>query len=69
MKSWITVVVLVLVVLTGSLGIHALTMTHSSSVAASTGPVPPSPWAASTGPVPPSPWFASTGPVPPSPWK
>jgi hypothetical protein len=68
MSKWSLVAVLVLLVLTSAMGLNALTT--QTTLANTTGPVPPSPWLAAntTGPVPPSPWANTTGPVPPSPW-
>jgi hypothetical protein len=71
MSRKLTVILLVMVILTGAMGLKAVVTSHSNGtvmIAAGGGPVPPSPWKAGGGPVPPSPWKAGGGPVPPSPW-
>jgi len=70
MSRWLVVAVLVLLVLTGGLGLEAL-LTHSQL--ANTGaPMPDTPWlTANTGaPMPDTPWLmANTGaPMPDTPW-
>jgi len=68
MNKWLISAVLGLSIITAAVGLRSV----ASYFAATTGPMPPSPWiaAATTGPMPPSPWIASatTGPMPPSPW-
>jgi hypothetical protein len=74
MSRKLTVILLVMLVLTGAMGLKAIVTSHSDGavIMASGGgaPVPPSPWKSGGGaPVPPSPWKSGGGaPVPPSPW-
>ena len=72
MSRKLAVVLLVMVVLTGAMGLKTILTTHASGavlMANGGAPVPPSPWKNGGAPVPPSPWKNGGAPVPPSPWK
>jgi hypothetical protein len=75
MSRKLTVILLVMLVLTGAMGLKTIVTSHADGAvimaSGGGGPVPPSPWkSGGGGPVPPSPWKSGGGgPVPPSPWK
>ncbi len=68
MHRWLTVVILVLLVLTATIGIRNIVA--NPAVAGGAAPVPPTPWmmAGRAAPVPPTPWMGGAAPVPPTPW-
>jgi hypothetical protein len=68
MNRWLMVVVLVLLVLTSAVGLNALAT--RTTLANTSGPMPPTPWllANTSGPMPPTPWSNTSGPMPPTPW-
>lgn len=55
MNRWLTVAVLVLLVLTGAMGLKALSG-ERSLMAVTSAPVPITPWAVTSAPVPITPW-------------
>lgn len=72
MSRKLAVVLLVMLVLTGAMGLKTIVTAHASGpvlMANGGAPVPPSPWKNGGAPVPPSPWKNGGAPVPPSPWK
>jgi hypothetical protein len=73
MLKWTKIAVLVLLVLVAAMTVKQIAVQSGTTVANTTGPVPPTPWliANTTGPVPPTPWTTqhTTGPVPPTPWS
>jgi hypothetical protein len=71
MSRKLTVVLLVMLILTGAMGLKTIVTSHNGGVMMANGsaPVPPSPWKNGSAPVPPSPWKNGSAPVPPSPWK
>lgn len=72
MSRKLTVVLLVLLILTGAMGLKTIVTSHANGtvlMANGCAPVPPSPWKNGTAPVPPDPWKNGTAPVPPSPYK
>jgi hypothetical protein len=71
MSRKLAVILLVMLVLTGAMGLKAIVATHANGavmMANGAGPVPPSPFKNGAGPVPPSPFKNGAGPVPPSPF-
>ena len=59
---------IVLLVLSGAMGLRNLVVANGPEMAHGGGPIPPSPWMHGGGPIPPSPWMHGGGPIPPSPW-
>jgi len=72
MSRKLTVILLVMLILTGAMGLKTIVASSSNGavmMANGSAPVPPSPWKNGSAPVPPSPWKNGSAPVPPSPWK
>jgi len=72
MSRKLTVILLVLLILTGAMGLKTLVTTHADGavmMANGAAPAPPSPWKNGAAPAPPSPWKNGAAPAPPSPWK
>jgi hypothetical protein len=59
MSRKLAVIFLVMLVLTGAMGLKTVVQAHgdgSAVMANGTGPTPPAPWDNGTGPTPPAPW-------------
>lgn len=72
MSRKLAVVLLVMVVLTGAMGLKTVVTAHDNGaviMANGSAPVPPTPWKNGSAPVPPTPWKNGSAPVPPTPWK
>jgi hypothetical protein len=72
MSRKLTVILLVLLILTGAMGLKTIVTSHANGtvlMANGSAPVPPSPFRNGSAPVPPSPFRNGSAPVPPSPFK
>lgn len=72
MSRKLTVILLVMLILTGAMGLKTIVTSHADGTvmtANAAGPAPPVPWKNAAGPAPPVPWKNAAGPAPPVPWK
>jgi hypothetical protein len=72
MSRKLTVILLVLLILTGAMGLKTIVTSHADGaviMANGGAPAPPSPWKNGGAPAPPSPWKNGGAPAPPSPWR
>lgn len=69
MSRKLTVILLVMLVLTGAMGLKAIVTSHGNGavmMANGAAPAPPTPWNGAA-PAPPTPWNGAA-PAPPTPW-
>jgi hypothetical protein len=68
MSKWIAVVVLVMLVLTGAMGLRNIVSANAGTITVSNGgaPLPPNVWSNGGAPLPPNVWSNGGAPLPPN---